>query len=66
MEFDPDRIVQHYYKQTNEARLLLTVLGETVTDEDVKRNAYTTFENTSTAKKRVKTGTDQLQQHGLK
>ena len=44
LEYDPDWIVQHYYKQINEARLLLTALGETVTDEDLKFNAYATFE----------------------
>ena len=44
MEYNPDRIVQQYYKQINEVRLLLTALGNTVIDEDVKRNAYATFE----------------------
>ena len=32
----------HYYKQISDARLLLTALGETVTDEDLKHNAYVT------------------------
>ena len=44
MGYDQDRIIQHYYKQFNEARLLLTALIETATDEDVKRNIYVTFE----------------------
>ena len=44
VDYDPDRIVQHYYKAINEARLLLTALRETVTDEEVIRNAYATFE----------------------
>ena len=33
IDYDPDRIVQHYYKQVNDARLLITALKETVTDE---------------------------------
>ena len=44
MEYDPDWIVQHYYKKISEARLLLTALRETVTDAEVMRNAYATFE----------------------
>jgi len=44
VDYDPDRIVQHYYKSINEARELLTGLRETVTDEEVIRNAYATFE----------------------
>ena len=44
VDYDPDRTVQHYYKAINEARLLLTALRETVTDEEVIRNAYATFE----------------------
>ncbi|OEU17011.1 hypothetical protein FRACYDRAFT_239612 [Fragilariopsis cylindrus CCMP1102] len=43
-DYDPDRIVQHYYKAINEARELLTGLRETVTDAEVMRNAYATFE----------------------
>ena len=42
--YNPDRIVQHYYKDINEARQLLTALRETVTDEEVIRNAYAIFE----------------------
>ena len=41
--YDPDRIPQHYYKAINEARELLTGLKETVTDDEVIRNAYATF-----------------------
>ena len=44
VDYDPDRIVQHYYKAINEARELLTGLRETVTDAEVMRNAYATFE----------------------
>ena len=44
MEYNPDRIVQHYYKQVSEIRLLLMVLNETVTDAKVMQNAYATFE----------------------
>ena len=44
VEYNPDRIVQHYYKAINEARQLLTGLRETVTDAEVIRNAYATFE----------------------
>ena len=44
VELGPDRIVQHYYKQISEVRLLLTAFGETVTDEGVKQNTYATFE----------------------
>ena len=44
VEYDLDRIVQHYYKQVSKARLLLTALNETVTDAEVMRNAYATFE----------------------
>ena len=44
VEYNPDCIVQYYYKAINNAILLLTTLGETVTEEDVKRNTYTTFE----------------------
>ena len=44
VEYDPDRIPQHYYKAINEARELLTGLRETVTDAKVIRNAYATFE----------------------
>ena len=44
VEYDLDRIVQHYYNKINEARLLLTALRVTVMDEDVKRNAYAMFE----------------------
>ena len=46
VEYNPDRIVQHYYKQVNDAHLLLTALKETVTDEEIKRNAYSMFEKT--------------------
>ena len=66
VEYNPDRIVQHYYKQISEVRLLLTALGETVTDEDVKRNAYATFKNVLTSRKHVETGIDQRQQPGTK
>ena len=44
MEYDPDKIAQHYYKQISEARLLLTALRETVTDTEVMQNSYATFE----------------------
>ena len=44
VEYNPDRIIQHYCKKFNDTRLLLTALRETVIDEDVKRNAYATFE----------------------
>ena len=44
VEYDPDKIPQHYYKAINDARELLTGLRETVTDEEVIRNAYATFE----------------------
>ena len=44
MEYDPDRIVQHYYKNISESRLLLTALKDTVSDAEVMRNAYATFE----------------------
>ena len=44
VKYNPDRIVQYYYKAINNARLLLTALKETVTDNKVKRNAYSTFE----------------------
>ena len=44
VDYDPDRIPQHYYKAVNEARELLTRLRETVSDEEVIRNAYATFE----------------------
>ena len=44
VEYDPDRIPQHYYKAVNDARELLTGLRETVTDDEVIRNAYATFE----------------------
>ena len=43
VEYNPDRIVQHYYKAINDARLLRTALGETVTDRDVKCDAYAMF-----------------------
>ena len=35
VDYNPDQIVQHYYKDVNEARQLLTALRETVTDEAV-------------------------------
>ena len=44
VDYNPDRIVQHYNKDINEARQLLTALRETVTDEEVIQNAYATFE----------------------
>ena len=44
VDYDPDRIPQHYYKAVNEARELLTGLREIVSDEEVIRNAYATFE----------------------
>ena len=44
VEYDPDRIVQHYHKQISEARVLLTALRETVTDAEIMQNAYATFE----------------------
>ena len=44
IDYNPDCIVQHYYKQVNDARLLLMALKETVKDEEIKRNAYPMFE----------------------
>ena len=44
VDYDLDRIVQLYYKQVNEARQLLTALNETVTNVEIIRNAYATFE----------------------
>ena len=44
VQYDPDRIVQHYYKNISEARQLLTALKETVTDAEIMRNAFATFE----------------------
>ena len=44
VDYDPDRIVQHYYKKISEARLLLTALRETVTDAEVMRNSFVTVE----------------------
>ena len=34
VDYNPDRIVQHYYKYINESRQLLTVLKGIVTDEE--------------------------------
>ena len=42
--YNPDWIVQYYYKDINEAKQLQTALRETVTDEEVIWNAYVTFE----------------------
>ena len=47
VEYDTDRIVQHYYKQVSEARLLLTALNETVTDAEVIRMHMQRLRNTS-------------------
>ena len=44
VEYDLDLIVQYYYKQVSETRLLLTALRETVTDAEVMQNEYTKFE----------------------
>ena len=44
VDYNPDPIIQHYYKQVNEARQLLTALNETVTNADIIRNVYATFE----------------------
>ena len=44
VDYNPDRIVQHYYKDINEARQLLTALNGTVTEDEVIQNAYVTFE----------------------
>ena len=44
VEYDPDRIVQVYYKKISETRLLLTALRETVSDAEVMRNEYALFE----------------------
>ena len=44
IKYNPDHIVQDYYKKINDALLLITSLNLTVTDEEVKRNAYSTFE----------------------
>ena len=44
VDYNPDRIAQHYYKDNDEARQLLTPLRETVTDKEVIRNACATFE----------------------
>ena len=43
VDYDLDRIVQHYCKVINEARLLLTALRETVTNDKVIQNAYATL-----------------------
>ena len=43
IDYNPDRISQHYYKAVNDARLLLTALEEIVTDKEVKRNVYAIF-----------------------
>ena len=44
IDYSPYCIIQHYYKAINDARLLLTAFGKTVTDKKVKRNAYSIFE----------------------
>ena len=44
IDYNPERIVHHQYKAINDMKLLLTALGETVADEEVKRNVYSTFE----------------------
>ena len=44
VEYNPDWIIKNYYKQISEARLLLTALRETVTDEEVMQNVHATFE----------------------
>ena len=44
VDYNPDRIIQHYYKNIDEARQLLTALRETVIDEEVIQKAYATFE----------------------
>ena len=44
VDYDSDLIVQHYYKNISEVRLLLTALRETVTDAVVMQNAYASFE----------------------
>ena len=43
-QYDPDRIVQHYYKNISDTRQLLTALKETVTDAEIMRNEFATFE----------------------
>ena len=40
MEYNSYQIVEHYYKQINKARLLLTAFGETVTDEHCNSPCY--------------------------
>ena len=37
--YNPDHIPQQYYKVISDRRILLTALGETVSDDEVKRNA---------------------------
>ena len=43
IEYNLNHIIQHYYTAINDTRLLLTALGETVIDNKVKRNTYSTF-----------------------
>ena len=40
VDYNPDRIVQHYYKQVNKARQLLTALNETVTNAENFWNVF--------------------------
>ena len=44
VDYNPDQIIQHYYKDINKARQLLMALRETVTDDKVIQNTYATFE----------------------
>ena len=43
VDYDPDRIVQHYYKNISNARQLLTALKETDTEAEIMRNAFAIF-----------------------
>ena len=44
VRYDPDRIPQHYYKQISEAQQLLAALKDPVTETEIMRNAFATFE----------------------
>ena len=44
VDYNPDRIIQHYFKDINEAKQLLTALNETVTEDKVIKNTYATLE----------------------
>ena len=48
VDYDPDWIVQRYYKQVNKVRQLVTALNETVINAEIIRNAYTTYKTGQT------------------